>query len=80
MRRIDSNNEHLKDKAKFIVNEGKFVSRVEFQHLEISLYKLYGELIEIWFETSSESVMKVRYMKGNKFNPFLKHLKASTLN
>ena len=70
----------LEDKARFILNEGSFVSRVDFHNLEISLYRLYGQLVEIWFETSTEKVSQIKYLKGSKVNPYLKHLKATSLN
>ncbi len=70
----------LEDIARIIVNEGKFVSRIEYSELEISMYKLFGESVEIWFNASREMVVKIVYMKGEKINPFLKHLKITTLN
>jgi len=70
----------LEDIARIIVNEGKFVSRIEYSELEISMYKLYGESVEIWFNASKEMVVKIVYMKGEEINPYLKHLKLTTLN
>lgn len=70
----------LEDIAKIIVNEGKFVSRIEYSELEISMYKLYGESIEIWFNSSDKNIMKIVYMKGVEINPYLKHLNITTLN
>jgi hypothetical protein len=70
----------LEDIAKIIVNEGKFVSRVEYTDMEISMYKLYGEAVEIWFDSEKQMVVKIIYMKGEVINPYLKHLKLNTLN
>ncbi|MDQ3394140.1 MAG: hypothetical protein M3512_08520 [Bacteroidota bacterium] len=70
----------LEDIAKIIVNEGKFVSRIEYSEMEISMYRLYGESVEIWFNACKEMVVKIVYMKGLEINPYLKHLKITTLN
>lgn len=70
----------IEDIARLIVNEGKFVSRIEYTDIEISMYKVYGESVEIWFNASRESIVKIVYMKGEAINPYLKHLKLTTLN
>ncbi len=80
MENLDNSATELEDKARFIINEGDFVSRSDFRHLEISLYRLYGESIEIWFETKKEQVLKINYMRGHEFDPYLKHLKTIGVN
>ncbi len=70
----------IEDIARIIVNEGKFVSRIEYSDIEISMYKVYGESVEIWFNATRESIVKIVYMKGEAINPYLKHLKLTTLN
>lgn len=74
------NNLKLEEAAKFIVSEGVYISRAEFHELEISLYRINGEPVEIWFEPSQESITKINYLRGNKFNPYLKHLNTNNLN
>lgn len=74
------NNLKLEEEAKFIVNEGVYISRVEFHQLEISLYRINGEPVEIWFEPCIESITKISYLRGNQFNPYLKHLNTNNMN
>ncbi|MDQ3394139.1 MAG: hypothetical protein M3512_08515 [Bacteroidota bacterium] len=70
----------LEDIAKIIIKEGKFISKIEYSEIEISMYKLYGESVEIWFNAYREMITKIVYMKGEAINPYLKHLKLTTLN
>lgn len=74
------NNLELEEAAKYIVNEGVYISKAEFYQLEISLYRINGEPVEIWFEPVQESITKISYLRGNQFNPYLKHLNTKNLN
>lgn len=80
MRNHELNSLGLEEKARVIVNEGVYISRVEYHKIEISLYRINGEPVEIWFEPELEKVTQINYLKGRKFNPFLKHMNSCNLN
>ena len=70
----------IDEKAKLILNKGVYVSRSEFFQLEISLYRMDDEFVELWYESLSGRIYKIDYIKDKSINPYLKHLSANNLN
>ncbi|AHM60501.1 hypothetical protein D770_11220 [Flammeovirgaceae bacterium 311] len=80
MKPIDFDKLSLDEKAKLILSKGVYVSKSEFFQLEISLYRIENDFVELWYEPITGRVMRIDYLKGKKVNPYLKHLCASNLN
>lgn len=59
---------------------GLFVTKVQFQNVEINLYKLNGKSIEVWFDTKTERISEVYFITGAEINPYLKFLDPVNLN
>ena len=67
-------NEELEKKAKEIVTHGVYIDRVTYSNMEISLYRLDGDPVEIWFDTVNEIITDIRGLRGAEMNPFLKYI------
>jgi hypothetical protein len=70
----------IDEKARLILSQGIYVSKSEFTKLEISLYRIEDEFVEIWYEPVSGKVLQIDYLKNKAINPYLKHLTAGNLN
>ena len=70
----------LNDLGELVKVDGKLVVCQEFNEVEISLYFVEGEVIEIWMNTTTGDVSKVLHVWESKIDPFLKYLEISTLN
>ena len=68
------------EKAKVILRRGAYVSKSEFFQLEISLYRMDDEFVELWYEPIVGTILKIGYLKDRKINPYLKHLGSGNLN
>ena len=80
MKPAEFDNLTIDEKAKLILNRGVYVSRSEFFQLEISLYRMDDEFVELWYESLSGRIFKIDYIKEKSINPYLKHLSANNLN
>lgn len=70
----------INEKAKVILSRGVYVSKSEFFQLEISLYRIDNEFVELWYEPVTGRIYKIDYLKNKAVNPYLKHLVADSLN
>lgn len=80
MKITDFDNLTIDEKARLILSRGVYVSKSEFFQLEISLYRIEDEFVEIWYEPITGRVLKIDYLKNKPINPYLKHLTAGNLN
>lgn len=80
MKPIGFDNLTIDEKAKVILNQGVYVSKSEFFQLEISLYRIDNEFVELWYEPLSGRIFKIEYLKNKPVNPYLKHLVSGNLN
>lgn len=80
MKPAEFDNLTIDEKAKLILNRGVYVSRSEFFQLEISLYRMDDEFVELWYESLSGRIFRIDYIKNKSINPYLKHLGAGNLN
>lgn len=80
MKITDFDNLTIDEKARLILSKGVYVSKSEFFQLEISLYRIEDEFVEIWYEPISGRVLQIDYLKNKAVNPYLKHLSANNLN
>ena len=70
----------LNDIGEMIKMEGKLIANQEFLNIEVSLYFIDGDVIEVWLDTISEDVLKLEHIWESKIDPFLKYLEVSTFN
>lgn len=70
----------IDEKAKVILNRGVYVSKSEFFQLEISLYRIDDEFVELWYEPVTGKIFKIDYLNNKPVNPYLKHLTSSNYN
>lgn len=80
MKPIDFDKLSLDEKARLILSKGVYVSKSEYFQLEISLYRIDNDFVELWYEPITGKVMRIDYLKDKEVNPYLKHLCASNLN
>ncbi len=67
-------------RVKQVLDQGKFIHKSKFKNLEISVFQMSQEYFELWFQTDTASYFRMDIVKDNLINPYLKHLKNSTLN
>lgn len=70
----------IDEKVKVVLNRGVYVSKSEFFQLEISLYRVDNEFVELWYESLTGKVFRIDYLKNKSINPYLKHLASNNLN
>lgn len=80
MKPAEFDNLTIDEKAKVILSRAVYVSKSEFFQLEISLYRMNDEFVELWYEPIRGRILKIDYLKDKKINPYLKHLGARNLN
>lgn len=80
MKPAEFDNLSIDEKAKVILSKGVYVSKTEFFQLEISLYRMEDEFVELWYEPITGNIFKIDYLKNKKINPYLKHLGLNILN
>ena len=80
MKQTEFENLTIDEKARLVLNRGVYVSKSEFFQLEVSLYRIDDEFVELWYELMSGRSLKIAYLKEKKINPYLKHLSARNLN
>jgi hypothetical protein len=80
MKYADFDNLTIDEKAKVILSRGVYVSKSEFFQLEISLYRIHDEFVELWYEPITGRIYKIDYLKNKKINPYLKHLISENMN
>ncbi|MDQ3536151.1 MAG: hypothetical protein M3421_11055 [Bacteroidota bacterium] len=80
MRPNDFQHLAINEKARIILNNGSFVYKSEFHHLEISLYKVEENYVEIWFDPIKGKITNIDYVNDKPINPYLKHLGFNNLN
>lgn len=68
------------EKARIILSKGVYISKSEFFHLEISLYRVGADFLELWYAPASRQIVKIDQLKNKKVNPYLKHLCSGNLN
>lgn len=68
------------EKAMLVMQKGSLISSSEYAKLQIDLYRVDEEFVEIWYNTFLESVSKIEILKNKSINPFLKYLKISSVN
>lgn len=68
------------EKTKALLESAKFVTNNKFENIDISLYKLGEEYIEVWYRPESLSIIDVKRVSNASINPFLKFFTTSTLN
>jgi len=66
--------------ARNILEHGVFVTTSEFYQIEISLYKMDNEFVEVWYDTKREAITQIGYLKDHPVNPFIKHISKVSLN
>ena len=64
----------LQQKAKFVIDEGIYLSKSSYKYLEINLYKVDGEFVEVWYSTKLSRIIKVDFLVKKDINPYLKHI------
>lgn len=70
----------LAERAELVLNEGNFISKSTFHQLEISLYRLGEEFVEMWYDIYNKQVVNIDAMNNRAINPFLKHIAALSIN
>lgn len=80
MKPAEFDNLSIDEKAKVILGKGVYVSKTEFFQLEISLYRMEDEFVELWYESITGRIFRIDYLKSKKINPYLKHLGLNNLN
>ncbi|HAA15265.1 MAG TPA: hypothetical protein DCE41_27635 [Cytophagales bacterium] len=70
----------LSIEARNILEHGVFVTKSEFYQVEVSLYKMDQEFVEVWYDTKREAITQIGYLKGHPINPFIKHISPVSLN
>jgi hypothetical protein len=70
----------ISEQAQLILDSGIYVSKSEYKDLEISLYRVEQEFVEIWYDSLLEKVIKIEAVTGNVINPYLKHLAVVYMN
>jgi hypothetical protein len=70
----------LAERAEYVLTEGSFVSKSYFYQLEISLYRINEQFIELWYDTFHNKTFAIEPMEGRSINPFLKHIPSAMLN
>jgi hypothetical protein len=68
------------EKTKTLLESATFITNNKFDDLEISLYKLGEEYIEVWFRPVSDCIIDVKKVSNAQINPFLKFFNISTMN
>lgn len=80
MKPAEFDNLTIDEKAKVVLNRGVYVSKSEFFQLEISLYRVDNEFVELWYEPVTGRIFRIDYLKNKSINPYLKHLTSNNLN
>ncbi|MGK7396503.1 MAG: hypothetical protein ACNS62_18130 [Candidatus Cyclobacteriaceae bacterium M3_2C_046] len=80
MRNLKNNHISLEEKAIKIMEAGALVSSEEFFQLNIKLYRVEDEFLEVWYNTFLKKVTRVENLDQKKINPYLKYLAISNLN
>ena len=80
MKPAEFENLTIDEKTRVILSRGVYISKSEFFQLEISLYRVDDEFVELWFEPIVGRIFKIDYLKNKKINPYLKHLSTNNLN
>ena len=66
--------------AILIMKKGSLISSGDYHDLNISLYRVESEFVEIWLDTMENKVTRVEVLKNKMINPFLKYLKICCNN
>jgi hypothetical protein len=64
----------LAEKAELVLNEGHYISKSTFYQLEISLYRLEDEFVEMWYDVYNKQIVNIYAMNNRVINPYLKHV------
>lgn len=67
-------------KARVILEHGVYVTSSEFYQIEITLYKIDDEFVEIWYDTKREEITRIDRLNTQSINPFLKHFATISEN
>jgi len=79
MKDLRSNQLTLDEKAVLIKNTGLEVSSCSYANLNITLYRIQDEFIEIWRDFASR-IIKIESLRDKAVNPYLKYLNLANLN
>ena len=66
--------------ARNILEHGVFVTTSNFYQVEISLYKMDHQFVEVWYDTKREAITQIGYLDDSSVNPYLKHFATLSLN
>ena len=70
----------IDEKARMVFEKGMFVSKSEYHQLDISLYRLGSEFVELWYNPVVDRITRIEELKNKAINPYLKHLDNISLN
>lgn len=70
----------IQEQAQIILKRGIYVSKSDYKNLEITLYRLEKEFVEIWYHPAQERIIKIEPASGKLINPYLKHLAVNFIN
>lgn len=70
----------ISKKAEIVLSEGIYVSQSKFYQLEISLYRIGDQFIEMWYDTFVGQIINIQPMEGRAINPYLKHIEILNMN
>lgn len=79
MKDLRSNQLTLDEKAVLIKNTGLEISSCSYANLNITLYRIKDDFIEIWRDLS-RGIVKVESLRDKAVNPYLKYLNLVNLN
>lgn len=80
MKPAEFENLTIDQKTRMVLKKGVYISKSEFFQLEVSLYRIDDEFVELWYEPIEGRIFKIDYLKNKKVNPYLKHLGTNNLN
>lgn len=80
MKSLGPYNLTIDEKAVLIRNNGSIISQCDYRGLNITLYRVDNEFLEIWYLIKMKKVLKIESLKDKAINPYLKYLNLSHLN